>query len=84
LWQNTILNDLNIVTYYNYIMFSQIKSLANKIIFNKPQPMHLGRWKLNQPNKINLKIDYSNEDHCGTCSEYIIKKRSSSPTNKKN
>ena len=28
----------------------------------------LGRWKLhNCPNSINIKIDSSNTDHCGTC-----------------
>jgi hypothetical protein len=34
----------------------------------------LGRWGVNTANKIGLITDYSNEDHCGTCAEYISKK----------
>lgn len=31
----------------------------------------LGRWKLEKCiNKINRKIDLSNEDHCGNCDQY--------------
>ena len=35
--------------------------------FKGSKPVPLGRWQLN--NQTNLKIDLSNEDHCGTCSE---------------
>lgn len=35
----------------------------------------LGRWKIEICDKeINKKIDLSNEDHCGTCGEYILNK----------
>jgi hypothetical protein len=35
----------------------------------KEQPTFLGRWKLeNCVHKRNNKIDWANEDHCGTCS----------------
>ena len=49
-----------------------MKSLKNLItnIFRKleKQPISLGRWNIETcPNKIDLKIKYSNEDHCGTC-----------------
>ena len=37
---------------------------------NLPTP--LGRWKLCENKNINLVIDYSNEDHCGTCSRHTI------------
>ena len=37
---------------------------------NVPTP--LGRWKLCENKNINLVIDYSNEDHCGTCSRHTI------------
>jgi len=38
-------------------------------------PMPLGRWKIENCNKqINNKIDLSNEDHCGTCSQYALSK----------
>jgi len=33
----------------------------------KPQVM-LGRWIRTTPKLTNIKIDYANEDHCGTCS----------------
>uniref|UniRef100_A0A6C0B902 Uncharacterized protein n=1 Tax=viral metagenome TaxID=1070528 RepID=A0A6C0B902_9ZZZZ len=33
----------------------------------------LGRWHLDDCNKrINKKIDYSNEDHCGPCGQYKL------------
>ena len=31
----------------------------------------LGRWNLDNHTQTKLKINYANEDHCGTCSEYI-------------
>jgi hypothetical protein len=35
----------------------------------------LGRWKIEKCNKkINDKIDLSNEDHCGPCGQYALKK----------
>ena len=43
--------------------------------FRKEMPMPLGRWKIVNCNKqINNKIDLSNEDHCGTCSQYALSK----------
>lgn len=36
--------------------------------FNKMMRIPLGRWNIeNNYRKTNLKIDYANEDHCGTC-----------------
>jgi len=35
----------------------------------------LGRWRtVNCEKQLNRKIELSNEDHCGPCSEYILKK----------
>ena len=53
-----------------------IQRLLNlfKIITKKQTNVPLGRWNINQ-SKNNIKIDYSNEDHCGTCSEYILQKK---------
>jgi hypothetical protein len=35
----------------------------------------LGRWKIEKCNKrINQRIDLSNEDHCGPCGQYALKK----------
>lgn len=48
--------------------------MINKI-FRKEMPKPLGRWKIENCNKqINNKIDLSNEDHCGTCSQYALSK----------
>lgn len=41
----------------------------------KCEPTPLGRWKIYKDNELNLVVNYSNEDHCGTCAQYIqIKK----------
>ena len=38
-------------------------------------PIPLGRWRIEKCNtQMNNKIDLSNEDHCGTCGEYALKK----------
>lgn len=48
--------------------------MINKF-FRKEMPKPLGRWKIENCNKqINNKIDLSNEDHCGTCSQYALSK----------
>lgn len=42
-------------------------------INQKNIPLPLGRWKLESCHqKINQKIDSSNEDHCGTCANGVI------------
>ena len=51
-----------------------IINMINKF-FRKEMPKPLGRWKIENCNKqINNKIDLSNEDHCGTCSQYALSK----------
>jgi len=40
---------------------------------DKPQVV-LGRWGAVNTRQSDLKVLYSNEDHCGTCAEYIISK----------
>jgi hypothetical protein len=32
---------------------------------------YLGRWKIENEHKTNLKADYANDDHCGVCSSFI-------------
>lgn len=34
----------------------------------------LGRWRAHTTYQKDLKVDYSNEDHCGTCSQYRMSK----------
>ena len=63
----------NIDNCYNYIM-KYLKTLFKKII-PKEIPKPVGRWNLEQCNiKMNTKIDLSNEDHCGPCGQYALKK----------
>lgn len=41
-------------------------------IFGRP----LGRWNIDYcKDKMGRKIDLANEDHCGTCGEYIVAQR---------
>ena len=50
-----------------------IKNIIQKFI--KEDKKILGRWNIEYcDKKINSKIDLSNEDHCGTCGEYILDK----------
>ena len=44
----------------------------------------LGRWTIeNCHKKINEKIDLSNEDHCGPCGQYSLKKLKQKKNNNK-
>lgn len=35
----------------------------------------LGRWNLDNHIHTTLKINYANEDHCGSCVEYMVQKQ---------
>ena len=51
-----------------------IKNIINKLK-QKNIPTPLGRWKIETCNtKMSNKIDLSNEDHCGPCGQYSLKK----------
>jgi len=55
-------------------MMEYLKKIIIKLI-PKDIPKPLGRWKIENCNKtINNKIDLSNEDHCGPCGQYVLKK----------
>ena len=44
-------------------------------IMPKELPKPVGRWSIEQCNiKTNHKVDLSNEDHCGPCGQYLLKK----------
>jgi len=46
----------------------QIQRILLSLI-RREQPKFLGRWNLEDCiNKRNSKVDWANEDHCGTCS----------------
>ena len=43
--------------------------------FIKDEKKILGRWNIDYcKKKIDNKIDLSNEDHCGPCGQYVLKK----------
>jgi hypothetical protein len=51
-------------------LLANLLKLARKDL-SKP----IGRWKIEKCDiKTNNKIDLSNEDHCGTCSQYAKNK----------
>ena len=49
-------------------------NIIRKWKFGEPKKV-LGRWNIDYcNNKMNQKIDLSNEDHCGPCGSYILDK----------
>lgn len=52
-----------------------IVDVLKHAMFVKPSPPMLGRWKIDENKNKHLLVDYSNEDHCGTCSQYSIQKQ---------
>jgi len=51
-----------------------IINIIKKLIL-KDIPKPLGRWRIENSNiQMNNKIDLSNEDHCGSCGQYILDK----------
>lgn len=54
-----------------------IKHITNVLYncFQKHKPVPLGRWNIHKDNKQKLVVNYSNEDHCGTCAQYIQLKK---------
>jgi hypothetical protein len=50
-------------------------NIFTKFITKNKDQITLGRWQIDYCNKkMNRKIDLSNEDHCGPCGEYMLKK----------
>ena len=51
-----------------------IINIIKKLIL-KDIPKPFGRWSIENCNiQMNNKIDLSNEDHCGSCGQYILDK----------
>jgi hypothetical protein len=52
----------------------RIIDIIKNIINRKDTKKVLGRWELDSCNiRVNKKIDYSNEDHCGPCGSESLK-----------
>ena len=46
-----------------------------KKMLPKELPKPVGRWNIDYcNNKMNKKVDLSNEDHCGPCGQYALQK----------
>lgn len=59
-----------------------ITQIIAKIV-KKDLPKPLGRWNIDYcNNKVNHKVDLSNEDHCGPCGQYAIIKMVTKPEQK--
>jgi hypothetical protein len=55
------------------ISLIQLKSICSSLFRNETiKP--LGRWSVNKNKNHNLFIDYANEDHCGSCGDYLKNK----------
>jgi hypothetical protein len=55
-------------------IINNLKYFISNISFTQPKVL-LGRWTVDYcENKINRKIDLSNEDHCGVCNNNINNK----------
>ena len=53
----------------------KITNALSKIVKKETNIIPLGRWNIDYCNqKINNKVDLSNEDHCGPCGQYVIQK----------
>lgn len=62
----------------NKLTLKHIRVVLNHAMFTRQTKVPLGRWNLKyNKNLLDRSIMYSNEDHCGICSEYIntIKKK---------
>ena len=53
------------------ITFSHVAKIFKSAIIEKPKPVPWGRWSLDNKKYAHLIVDYSNEDHCGTCAQYL-------------
>ena len=57
------------------INLRNVVNIVKNLFQIAPPPTPLGRWKICENKNINLVIDYANEDHCGSCSQYVIQVR---------
>lgn len=49
-----------------------VVNIVKNLFHIAPPPTPLGRWKIYENKNISLVVDYANEDHCGSCSQYSI------------
>ena len=66
---------------FNYVKTSLVKNTQHpvlqfigRVFMNRYQPPKLGRWALIHDDRVNRKVDWSNEDHCGPCGSLKLDK----------
>ena len=69
----------------NRFTFAPLMKAAKKMTGQKTdKAVTLGRWGLYPDKNTDLVVDYSNEDHCGTCAQYAQTKQKPDDVIKKN
>lgn len=64
------MNMLKNIYKLNFLSTSNFSTgIVNKLENTK----YLGRWRIENEHKTNLKADYANDDHCGVCSGFTSK-----------
>ena len=68
----------------NKITLKHVVNILKDAYHSPKMPTVLGRWIRydDDDERVKLKVHYSNEDHCGTCSEYSLEKLAHTDTNK--
>lgn len=56
------------------VTMNTIQIVKNVFTQTTHSSVKLGRWGVSTQYKSGLIVDYSNEDHCGSCSQYILQK----------
>ena len=67
--KRTIVNNPN-----NRILYT----IINSIFIHEHKPTQLGRWGLIHDDRVDRKVDWSNEDHCGPCGTLKLDKNKDS------
>lgn len=85
----TIQGTIKLKCYYNIITIHSSHTHTNTLLYKMKLFMQimksrflnenmkpLGRWRIDYcSKKMNRKIDLSNEDHCGPCGQYLIRRQ---------
>jgi len=59
----------------NGLTLKRVFNILYNAINAKPAQYTLGRWGMHHTSEqTNLKADHANEDHCGTCAQFVSSK----------
>jgi hypothetical protein len=57
----------------NKLTIKRVFSIIKDAFHSKSPIYILGRWGLHTKDKVNMKADFANEDHCGTCAHFVTR-----------